>query len=207
MPTKSSTAKAPKAKGGRPGAGGKDSITGLTITVDGYGSITSDKVYDKDSALIKNSLGITSDYLSRVQSFDAEAEFNNNYIAFTTRQVDADSRVSVTRTVFQGAFAYANNRVKSARIDYMGQVSDSGQYGYGGINYLGITIQQPSSGLSWMSAINGALENPNSSTASFDIGMVTPGAITGDYATVASFAGGRFFYSGWKDNPFASNLI
>jgi hypothetical protein len=199
--------KTPKVNGGDKGSSTKDSITGLTVTVDGYGTITSDKVYDKNSSLIRNSLGIPSDYLNQLQSFDAELEFNSSYIAFTTRQVDMQGKVGATRTVFQGRFAYEKNRVKSARIDYMAQISDSGDYGYGGINYLGITIKHPSSGYSWMSAINSALNNPNSSTASFDIGAETPGEITGSYPAVASFGNGRFFYDGWKENPFASNLL
>ncbi len=207
MSKKPKKTKMPKVNGGDKGSSTKDSITGLTVTVDGYGTITSDKVYDKNSSLIRNSLGIPSDYLNQLQSFDAEVEFNRSYVAFTTKQVDLQGKVGATRTVFQGEFAYEKNRVKSARIDYMAQVSDSGEYGYGGINYLGVTIQQPSSGYSWMSAINTALENPNSSTASFDIGLDAPGAITGDFAAVASFGNGRFFYDGWKQNPFASNLL
>ena len=185
----------------------RDDVTGLTIEVDGFGAITSDKVYDKNSSLIRNTVGNPSDYLDQLQSFEAEVEFNKSYIAYTTRQVDAEGKVGATRTVFQGAFEYSGNRVKSARIDYMGQVSDSGAYGYGGTNYLGVTIAQPSSGWSWMSAINSALDNPSSSTASFDIGMETPGAITGNYAAVVSFGNGRFFYEGWENEPFSTNLL
>lgn len=207
MSKKPKKKKTPKVNSGDKGSSTKDSMTGLTVTVDGYGTITSDKVYDKNSSLIRNSLGIPSDYLNQLQSFDAEAEFNGSYVVFTTRQVDMQGKVGATRTVFQGDFAYEKNRVKSARIDYMSQITDSGDYGYGGINYLGIAIMQPSSGHSWMSAINSALDKPNSSTASFDIGAETPGAITGDYAAVASFGNGRFFYNGWESEPFASNLI
>ena len=209
MTKKSKNSKTTKAKGGNTADSGRgsDPVTGLTVTVDGYGSITSGTVFDKNSSLVKNSLGIPSDYLNRLQSFDAEVEFNKSYIVFTTKQVDADSKVAATRTVFQGNFKYANKRVKSAKIDYMAQVSDSGDYGYGGINYLGVTIAQPSSGWSWMSAINGALDNPSSSTASFDIGMETPGAITGNYAAVVSFGNGRFFYEGWENEPFSTNLL
>jgi len=185
----------------------RDDVTGLTIEVDGFGSITSDKVYDKNSSLIRNTVGSTSDYLDQLQSFEAEVEFNKSYIVYTTRQVDAEGKVGATRTVFQGAFEYSGNRVKSARLDSMGQVSDSGDFGYGGTNYLGVTIAQPSSGWSWMSAINGALDNPSSSTASFDIGMETPGAITGNYAAVVSFGNGRFFYEGWENEPFSTNLL
>lgn len=218
MSTKSSKAKAPKAKGGKPGAGDKDSITGLTITVDGYGSITSDKVYDKDSALIKNSLGITSDYLNRLQSFDAEVEFNKSYIVFTTKQVDADSKVAATRTVFQGNFQYANKRVKSARINYMAQFNDSPNYDYGSINRVGVTIQQPTNGGSWMSAINTALTNTSSTTAYFS--QVTPTMDSQDYsdypadestgggrAALIAFGNGRFFQEGWWQDPFAPHLI
>ena len=185
----------------------RDDVTGLTIEVDGFGSITSDKVYNKNSSLIRNTVGNQSDYLDQLQSFEAEVEFNKSYIAYTTRQVDAEGKVGATRTVFQGAFEYSGNRVKSARIDYMGQVSDSGEYGYGGTNYLGVTVSQPSSGWSWMSAINSALDNPSSSTASFDIGVETPGAITGNYASVVSFGNGRFFYEGWENEPFSTNLL
>jgi len=69
---------------------------------------------------------------------------------------------------------------------------------------LGITIPNPSSGASWQSSLDA---NPGTLVAEFDIGINAPGEITGSYQGVTSFAKGRFFYEGWENELFSSNLV
>jgi len=180
----------------------RDDVTGLTIEVDGFGSITSDKVYDKNSSFVKNTFLSEGDQ-EYFKEFDLEVEFDKEFIIANIRTLSQDSRVSTSRTVFQGEFKYEGRMVKSARIDYIAQVS-GGEYGWGTLQRLGISIPQPSSAASWQSSLD-----PIQGTvvAEYDIGINTPGEVTGNYQGVVSFGNGRFFYEGWENEPFSSNLL
>ena len=186
------------------GTPSRDSVTGLTL--DGLGQIVSDKVYDKNSLLVKD-LGLPADYLSTVGSLDVEVEFDNKYIVFTVKSVDGQSHIGTSRTVFQGDFQYARGRVQSARVDTMAQIGGNEAFGYGDISSLGVTIPQPSSPSSWITTLESAIYSADNRIASFDIGAVEPGVITGDYAPFAAFGGGKFFADGWRADPFAPNLL
>ncbi len=180
----------------------RDEVTGLSIEVDGIGQITSDKVYDRNSSFVKNTF-LSEGGQEYFREFDLEVEFNNEFIVASIRTLSQDSRVSTSRTVFQGEFKYEGRKVKSARIDYIAQAS-GGDYGWGTLQRLVISIPQPSSAASWKSSLD-----PIQGTvvAEFDIGINSPGEITGNYEGVVSFGNGRFFYEGWENEPFSTNLL
>ena len=130
-------------------------------------------------------------------------EFGEEFIVLTTNSIRKDSTTDTGRTVYQGEFKYDGDVITSARIDYIAQVSHGEEYGWGIINKEGKTVPHPDSASSWQSTFM----TPGETLYEYEIGMDTPGEITGDYSTVTSFGMGRFFYDGWENNPFASDLI
>ena len=178
--------------------GKKDKVTGMAIDVEGVGKLQSDKVYSKGSAL---SNLFQNPYATE---WDAELEFGDKrYIAMTIRATEPDQSnhpTYTTRLVIEGDFKYKSNKLVSARVDRTAQVSD-GPFGWGVINsYGGVSIANPMSASSW----GAALSDPGTVTASYE---TNNGVQTGDLAALNGFGGGKFFYSGWEANPFASNLI
>lgn len=179
-------------------AGRKDSVTGLSVDIDGFGRLTSDKVFSTESDFYKKTFKRDS-----ITSFQGELEFGNNYIVLTTLTKEpgnsADTGNGWTeRWVVQGRFKYSGNRITSATIESTAQVSSS----YGSLNYYsgGAKVLNPSNPDSWASAMS----QGGSSYIGFDN---IDGEIQGSIEPFYSFGGGRFFSPGWETNPFASNLI
>ena len=184
----------------------EDSRTELNFKVNGFypETVISDEVYGKDSSLIKGNKNLWGeDYLKKAVTFDIEVEFGEEFIVLTTNSIRKDSTTDTGRTVYQGEFKYDGDVITSARIDYIAQVSHGEEYGWGIINKEGKTVPHPDSASSWQSTFM----TPGETLYEYDIDMYTPGEITGDYSTVTSFGMGRFFYDGWENNPFASDLI
>lgn len=166
--------------------------------------VISDKVYKKGSSLIKNNSNIFGkEYLKKAITFDLEVEFGEEFIALTTKSIRKDSTTQSSRTVFQGEFEYGDDEITSARIDYIAQGSQGEGYEWGVINKHGMTVPRPDSASSWQST----LMHMGETLYEYDINEDAQGEIKGDYSTVTSFGMGRFFYDGWENNPFASDLI
>lgn len=200
MAKKPKKTKTPKSNGGsKTGKSGvKDSVTGLSLDVDGFGRLTSDKVFSTESEFYKKIFERDS-----VTSFQGEFEFGSDYIALTTLTKEPGNYADkgngwAERWVVQGQFKYAGNRITSATIESTAQVSSS----YGALNYYsgGIRVLNPSNPDSWASA----LSRGGSSYTGFDN---IDGAIEDDIQPFYAFGGGKFFYPGWENDPFTTNLI
>ena len=166
--------------------------------------VISDRVYRKGSSLIKNNSNIFGkEYLKKAITLDLEVEFGEEFIALTTNSIRKDSTTQSSRTVLQGEFKYGDDEITSARIDYIAQGSQGEGYEWGVINRHGMTVPRPDSASSWQST----LMYMGETLYEYDINEDTQGEIKGDYSTVTSFGMGRFFYDGWENNPFASDLI
>ena len=171
-------------------------------------TIISDKTYGIDSKLVKNFFNLVDgSALENFSEYDTEVEFGENFIVTTYKSIHKDSTKGFGRTVYQGEFEYNDDKITSARVDSMGQVSLTGKdYGWGVVRNIGVTVPKPDSFWSWQSTLNTGI-NQGELVAEYDIGMETPREITGDYGSVVSYGNGRFFYDGWENNPFASDLI
>ncbi len=203
MGKKSKTPKTPKP--GRGSASRKDAVTGITLEIDGLGKVTSDEVFSKDSALGAAVLSADTAYKDSLTSFEAEVELSNQFIVLTTHAKGtppSSMSQEISRVVLQGDFVYSGSKLKSARIDYITQVSDGITSEHGTIEAFrsGIRIVDPDSINSWTSS----LAAPGEMVASYDS---SAGSGSGDKSSITSFAGGRFFYDGWQSNPFTPNLI
>jgi hypothetical protein len=178
-------AKTPKAKNSRSDKVEKDSITGLSIIFDGAGKLASDKVY---------SLG----------GWDVEGELSKDFFVVTRSQPTQDGR-ETRRVVYEGDFAYKNGIMSSATVNsvWFFRVGESSS----GIDLVGRVakplkpkvnnIRQESS---W-----GSLDSNSTDISYFasSNGVVAEGALQ----TFISYSGGRFFPEGWRNNPFAPNLL
>ena len=179
-------------------------IDGAIVNGFYLGKVISDKVYGKDSSLIQRNAKIFGrEFLKNAITYDLEVEFGEEFIALTTNSIRKNSTTQSSRTVFQGDFKYGNDEITSARIDYIGQASQGEGYEWGVINKHGMTVPRPDSASSWQST----LMHMGETLYEYDINEDTQGKIKGDYTTVTSFGMGRFFYDGWENNPFASDLI
>jgi hypothetical protein len=192
-------------KGGGSGSGTKDSVTGITIDFDGIGRVTSDQVFNRDSALGSAVLSSDAAYKASLTSWEAEVELSNQFIVLTTSaKGNPPNSMSQenSRVVLQGDFHFMGSKMQSARVDYIAQVSDGITSEYGTLESFrsGVTISNPASISSWQSS----LAAPGEILASYDF---YGGSGSGDKSTIASFGGGRFFYDGWQNNPFAANLV
>ena len=164
-------------------------------------TVISDKVYDIDSSLSKAIMD--KKHLREFTTSDLEIEFGKEFIVMTFNGIKKDSSIETTRTVYQGEFKYADNEMTSARIDYEAQVSHDEEYGWGVINTFGMTVPRPITTWSWQST----LMKRGEMLYEYDIGIDTPEEIASNYSAITSFGMGRFFYEGWANNPFASDLI
>jgi len=198
MAQKPKKAKSPKTKGSNSTTGRVDTTTGLSIDVDGFGRLTSDKVFSTESDFYKKIFKRDS-----ITSFQGELEFGSDYIALTTLTKEPGNSADkgngwTERWVVQGQFKYAGNKITSAVIESTAQVSNS----YGALNYYpgGVRVLSPSNPDSWASA----MAQGGSSYTGFDN---IDGVIQGNIEPFYAFGGGRFFSPGWENNPFASNLI
>ena len=187
--------------------GDKESTTKIDgVIVNGFylDKVISDKVYEKNSSLIQRNANILGrELIKNAITFNLEIEFGEEFIALTTNSIRKDSTTQSSRTVFQGDFKYGDDKITSARIDYIGQASQGEGYEWGVINKHGMTVPRPDSASSWQST----LMNMGETVYEYDINNDTQGKIEGDYWSVTSFGMGRFFYEGWENNPFASDLI
>jgi len=177
--------------------GSVDATTGLSIDIDGFGRLTSDKVFSTESDVYKKFFKRNT-----ITSFQGEVEFGSDYIVLTTLTKEPGNSADrgdgwTERWVVQGQFKYAGDKIISAVIESTAQVSSS----YGALNYYpgGVRVGRPSNADSWASALS---QGGSSYTGFNNI----DGVIQGDIASFYAFGGGRFFSPGWESNPFASKL-
>jgi len=195
---KATKAKNPKTKGSSTTTGQVNATAGLSLDFDGFGRITSDKVFSTESDIYKKLFK-----QGTITSFQGEYEFGSDYIVLTVLIKEPGNSADrgdewTERWVYQGQFEYRGNKITSAVIESTAQVSSS----YGTINYYpgGVRLGRPSNPDSWASA----LSKGGSSDTNFEI---IAGKIEGDIDSFYMFGAGRFFSPGWENNPFASDLI
>ena len=195
---------------------GRDEVTGMAIEIEGIGKLQSDQIFGMDAEIVSfvraNSTG--PDFWSSVNSFEAEVEFDNNFIvgtaAFETTMPNTSPRQR-SRLVLQGEFEYSNGKPTYARVDFMGQSSigvgiDGKRIGWATVNRIGAEVPNPKSATSWFKTLNSALSKTSDSYA-YEIGAEGPEIVSGQYAQVASFGNGRFLYDGWESEPLVTNLL
>jgi len=212
-PKKAKTPKAPKGRGGN--GSGRDTVTGLTVNLEGIGRIESDKVYDKDSAIAKEWFSYYAYRLPDIVESFIEFEFSEKYIIGTTLSKYANGDSQVIRTVMQGVFKYKNQEITSAAVAFTAEdnIAPGSLYGIttpylsGEVRGKGggsRSIANPSSLLSWVDTLSGF----NDVLLDYTRGAVGDGPESaGDESAVRAFAGGQFFQAGWWQDPFTPNLI
>jgi hypothetical protein len=204
-PKKAKTPKAPKGRGGR--GGGKDPVTGLYWEVDGIGRLTNDKpgsiTYEQAQRAIRPFIdaGYEDDTSSAAAyPMQIEVELSSNRMVITS----IDSQGNIGRDVVSGVLSFTKGRLSGMRVNEIANyyISRDGSFESG-------IVESFSGGR--------AINNP-SNYYSVHLDMGGSGQIISDYyfslnqsigekSTFTSYAGGRFFYDGWQNNPFASNLI
>ena len=219
MAKKPKKAKTPKpGKGGGNGGGGKDPVTGLTINLEGIGKVTSDKVYDKDSAVTKEWFSYYAYRSPDVTESFIEFEFSDKYIVTTMQERYTNGDAWVVRLVMQGLFKYKGKRISSATVVFLAEDNIGPGSFYGtttphlsgevlGTRGGSKTIANPNSLFSWAETLSG-FEGENNKLLEYNSGDIDNGIqATGDESDIRAFAGGKFFQEGWWNDPFTPNLI
>jgi len=208
---KPKTPKAPKGRGGN--GGGKDSVTGLYFEVPGtkevFRSDVTQTIKKGTSALFPD---LDTDII-------IEFELSKDYMVWTFR--DVSDELGISRIVQQGDFRYnSKGALTSATLGQSAQEWPT-------IPSLGGVINSPRSGpISVDGSTNGfqmllgmtgeewATTDSYSSesfTTQDGLDAIQKGngfwEVGDGKIALRSFGQGKFFYDGWQNNPFASNLI
>ena len=179
------------------------------------GGIESDKVYftskpnSTTSALYSEA--DNAYYYDAITGMSYEIEFGRNAIVATIlTNASDDTRngrwapIELRRIAILGDFSYQDGKVLSANVTSMatGGLGKRGndEYHYGVIHQPAFReLKNPDNLNSWGFLWEGAtIVNQYEKT---------PLSETGSIEALTSFGGGKYFYTGWENNPFDSNLI
>ena len=192
---------------------GKDAVTGLSVELDNYGTLESDKVYGPDSELIQRAnqeAGFTIE-----GDLWYEFELGSDKVVFTSRFTGNENSFTdegYQRGVVTGKFDYANGRLTSAVID--GISAHNIDFKDGGKYYEQSYIQRfpeprKVSNIRQTPPWDYALREEGAQDIMF--AQWSTGNIfntnEGNVADIYGHLGGKIFEPGWWSNPFAPNLI
>ena len=189
----------------------KDTITGLSLTTDGYGLVISDRIYGPGSSVLKN---LEKSIGSNPGNLTMEFELGKDKLVHTTKYLWDDGKtVTYQRIVAEGVFGYTKGKMTSAEVTRIashnstlkdGAVIYEDAWAEGFNNPRKVTNLKSS--YEWNSVLNGAdftiLEAEYANNPPTD-----PYRRSGDMSAIDSFGGGGLLQAGWWGNPFASNLI
>jgi hypothetical protein len=212
MTKKSKKAKSPKAEvGGKAGKAKQDAITGLYMEIPGALFES-----DKTTTVRPKALGIGEDE----GDVTGEAELGSTYIVLTGQGGNG-----ITRIVWKGEFKYSND----GKLD-SAQVTDVAQDWHPYPNNGGGIISRYKSGSRQLVDSKGFVRFDSDDQSHWEHTdtyrqweheteyggeAVLSGTIDGAEVwstgkgkeAVTAFGEGRFFYEGWWNSPFASNLV
>jgi hypothetical protein len=207
QPKKSKT---PKVRGGgKTGRSGQDAITGLYWEVDGIGKLQSDKVYSISYEQMQKALttfwgeGYTDDTRPADEyPVTLEVEIAKNMLVATSK----DKHGNTSRSILRGDYEFTQGKLTSARITesvYVDAFVSGGLLETSGMaeSYPGgRRIEKVNDYFSFYVAMN-----PGGNIISEYYSSETD--ISGNPSYFLQYGEGRFFYNGWQNNPFDSNLI
>jgi hypothetical protein len=199
----------------KPPLDAKDSVTGLYWETGDYGTMVSDKYYDKNSGSI---------VIEKSPSIEAfELELSNDLIITTSRAAD-DFGKYIYRNAYSGKFAYREGRLSSGVVDsyavYTHEVNENGIYEEVEIySYPSPIVLQSTQSISAFNQAVSIDDIPRSLYRGKENGVLLPTQAAtepvhprrrftdGSFEEIYSFGGGAVFSENWWLNPFAPNLI
>ena len=214
MTKKPKKAKTPKAKGGSKvgKGGGKDPVTGLNLAIDGERFISSDTVYNQDTAPYQSFWQKAASDIKTValdtSAGQLEYELDNSFIVWTYSYQQADGQSATGRQVLEGSFTYKKGRLSGGKISralsYTLNPDGDGQRTEIYSTSKGMSIK---AGNSLDSITNGYYSSFTAGTPYLfsHEGNTTAIAVPSDIYQDSTIA--RFFPQSWWQDPFAPNLI
>ncbi|MGA0040914.1 MAG: hypothetical protein ACO3NZ_13800 [Pirellulales bacterium] len=188
---------------------GSDAITGLSIDLDTFGLLESDKVYGPD---LFRRLNANSELPPQGDSW-LEVELGKDKIVFTTKFVgypDSFIDESYQRGVFTGSFTYKKGKLVAATVD--GASAYNVIFKDGEIYLEDAYIDQFSqprkvSDVASIPAWEFALREEGAETIFFAQESKEFNTDQGAVADIFGFLGGRIYEDEYWKNPFEPNLI
>jgi hypothetical protein len=207
QPNKSKTS---KGKGGSNAGGrGQDSVTGLYWEVDGIGRLQSDKTYSISYEQMQKALTTFwgEGYADDTRPADEypvtlEVEISKNMLVATSK----DKRGNTSRSILRGDYEFTQGKLTSAKITesvYVDAFISGGLLETSGMAEShpgGRRIEKVNDYYSFYVAMN-----PGGNIISEYYSNETD--ISGNPSYFLQYGEDRFFYDGWQNNPFESNLI
>ena len=214
MAKKPKKAKTPKAKGGNKvgRGGGKDPVTGLNLAIEGERFISSDTVYNQDTAPYQSFWQKAASDIKTValdtSAGQLEYELDNSFIVWTYSYQQADGQSATGRQVLEGSFTYKKGRLSGGKISralsYTLNPDGDGQRTGIYSTSKGMSIK---AGNSLDSITNGYYSSFTAGTPYLfsHEGNTTAIAVPSDIYQDSTIA--RFFPQSWWQDPFTPNLI
>ncbi len=175
----------------------------LSLQLDGYGLIQSDKVYIQTFAQAKRT-GLFG--LEEIYPINYEFEFSPNLVVVTISQ---QGEPGWGRVAFEGSFGFRNGRLSQATINRIGQAGKyfdqvTGDfYESGSINAFArpVRLSNVRAVSSWFFPDYGE----STLVAGYSIDAANPA--TPEKDIVEAFGNGRILQNAWFNDPFSPNLV